>query len=83
MTAHTPFAVIVKRGRYFVVKAGEIVHGPSHRKDKAFDAKKRLEREAGMRSRTCLTCSTRFDSEGPHHRMCQSCRRRSVYDGAA
>jgi hypothetical protein len=28
--------------------------------------------------RECMTCRHRFMSEGPHHRMCDACRRASV-----
>lgn len=27
--------------------------------------------------RPCLTCGRPFDSEGPHNRMCNECRRRA------
>jgi hypothetical protein len=29
---------------------------------------------AGVRRRPCITCGTPIWSEGPHHRMCGSCR---------
>lgn len=27
-----------------------------------------------LRERKCLCCPTRFQSEGPHHRLCGACR---------
>lgn len=32
-------------------------------------------RRKGKKKRKCLTCPTEIDSEGPHHRMCDHCRR--------
>ena len=32
-------------------------------------------RRTAMKKRPCITCSAEFYSEGPHHRMCDRCRR--------
>lgn len=35
----------------------------------------KMARETKFRTRKCLRCSEMFMSEGPHNRMCPSCRR--------
>ena len=35
----------------------------------------------GPRKRPCLCCGREFTSEGPHNRMCTSCRGRSLWLG--
>lgn len=39
-----------------------------------------LQKLAMRRERPCLTCRRQFLSEGPHHRMCGTCRRGSAMD---
>ncbi len=34
--------------------------------------------KAACQERKCLTCGKPFASEGPHNRMCDSCRRKSA-----
>lgn len=48
---------------------------------KADACAERLERMARVRCRSCLTCGSKFVSEGPHNRMCPACRQQSLYDG--
>ena len=33
------------------------------------------------KKRSCMTCRTKFTSTGPHHRMCDRCRRSDHHDG--
>jgi hypothetical protein len=40
-----------------------VKHGPHSRQT-----------NASTRPRDCLRCDRRFASEGPHHRLCQTCR---------
>jgi hypothetical protein len=42
-----------------------------------------LQRHKLRRLRPCLCCRAEFESEGPHNRMCDVCRRRSAVDGDA
>jgi hypothetical protein len=35
------------------------------------------------RPRKCLKCEQLFDSEGPHNRICEDCKRQDVYSGFA
>lgn len=30
--------------------------------------------EITAKDRTCLMCSNRFESDGPHHRICPKCK---------
>jgi hypothetical protein len=34
----------------------------------------KLAKQHGFRTRKCMCCSSTFMSEGPHHRMCNTCR---------
>lgn len=83
MIAPATFDVVCKSGQYFTTSNGEVCGGAFHNRDLALSAMQRLEHEAGLQSRTCMTCDAKFQSEGAHHRMCDNCRRRSFYDGAA
>ena len=51
------------------------------RKPAAREAQERLERERARkkprRHRPCLTCGQTFLSDGPHNRMCPTCRGRA------
>ena len=40
--------------------------------------KAQREKADRSRMRKCLCCPKEFLSEGPHHRMCNSCRQRSA-----
>lgn len=37
-----------------------------------------LKQRAKTRPRACLCCGATFQSEGPHHRMCKRCRKKSA-----
>jgi len=40
----------------------------------AENALERIARKSRVRVRRCMTCAAPFESEGPHNRMCKSCR---------
>lgn len=44
------------------------------RPEQATDLIEKLNRAARKRERPCMCCGTAFDSEGPHNRMCGTCR---------
>lgn len=58
----------------FVKKDGQIFLGPFWTRDRAEEICDELERSSKHRVRPCMTCSTPFNSEGPHNRMCDHCR---------
>lgn len=43
--------------------------------DRALDHIERLYRRNRMSLRACLNCGTNFMSEGPHNRLCRTCRK--------
>lgn len=59
---------------HFVTKDGERCMGPFTSHGRALDVRDELIREARKRKRNCLTCTDEFMSEGPHNRMCDTCR---------
>ena len=60
-----------------VHKDGEKVYGAVHAKWRAEEQREKLERDARKKERSCMTCRQPFMSEGPHNRMCGTCRQRS------
>jgi tRNA(Ile2) C34 agmatinyltransferase TiaS len=62
---------------YAVYRGWARVRGPFTNKDLALSALSSMERTARLKSRACLCCGGTFDSEGPHNRMCNSCRRQT------
>jgi len=71
-------------GAYHAVFAGKTkVSGPLGSLEIATATRDRLDRERGQSRRRCMTCTKPFSSDGPHNRMCESCRQLSVHDGAA
>ena len=44
----------------------------------ALQAAQRLEHAKKLKERACITCGTRFRSEGAHNRMCPRCRTHSA-----
>lgn len=63
-------------GRGFYVLCDGRPVGPTHcRKDQAESLAARLSRAQKSRPRLCLACDRPFISEGPHNRLCTSCRR--------
>lgn len=62
-------------GRGVVVRRGDaIVAGPFHSREMAEMAIDVIERRGRQRARPCLSCGQTFMSEGPHNRMCESCK---------
>ncbi len=67
-----------KRHVYLVVDAtGRAVSQEYWEKERAEAAMERIIRAARVVTRPCLCCRTPFLSEGPHNRMCPSCRNTS------
>ncbi len=77
---------------YYIEKDGKAVRGPYDSKGYVnglladFIAADRIDakKTAKAKFRPCITCSEEFKSEGPHNRMCDTCRRTSadVFQGA-
>lgn len=55
--------------------AGLTIGQVNYRLAKAIPTKPRHRKPALMRP--CLCCQTTFNSEGPHNRLCDTCRRKS------
>lgn len=67
------------RGGWGVVDAtGALKAGPYNCEYTAIMAIARLERQVRQRRRACLCCSASFLSDGPHNRLCNSCRRQDT-----
>lgn len=56
--------------------AGRVVASLSTR-EYALNKVDELARQQRIRVRPCITCGTRFESEGAHNRMCTACRWRA------
>jgi len=82
MKAHTRFEIVRGRNAYYVLKDGKEIHGPACHV-RALEAMDRLKRDAKRQQRNCMNCASSFASEGPHNRLCSTCRSLSPYDGAA
>lgn len=61
-------------GTYYVMRDGVEVAGPYHNHGRAEERLGVLEARAAKVQRKCMTCTQPFMSEGPHNRMCKSCR---------
>jgi uncharacterized paraquat-inducible protein A len=73
------FRVEYSRGSYHVVSPeNERVAGPFTDRNRAQMACDSRQREADARAkrgpRPCLCCNQPFDSDGPHNRLCGTCR---------
>ncbi len=80
-THRTPvFSMRHSPGGYYVYHDGVLVHCPASL-ERSRSALDRLRKKARQKVRKCLTCRERFHSDGPHHRMCDACRRLNVHDG--
>jgi len=66
----------VKRWGVFAVIGGKefMVSQWFRYKHQVDRAKDRVEKQARMKDRPCITCGRTFTSEGPHNRMCNECR---------
>ena len=59
---------------YYVERDGVTAAGPFTTRWRAEDVRDDMVRKAKAKVRPCITCQTDFHSEGPHNRMCDSCR---------
>ncbi|MBP0483972.1 hypothetical protein [Sagittula salina] len=69
--------VILSSNGGYVVKdraTGKNIGEPHGSVAEAAAARRELRRRAASSPRPCITCEKAFLSEGPHHRMCASCR---------
>jgi len=57
-----------------VHKNGRPVGSVYKTEERAFAFINRLKRDENQSERPCISCQAAFKSEGPHHRMCRSCR---------
>jgi hypothetical protein len=62
---------------YAVFRGWARVRGPFNSRDIALSALTAMERADRLHPRACLCCGDTFDSEGPHNRMCNACRRQT------
>jgi len=76
------FQIVRRRNAYYVLQDGTEIHGPACHV-RALEAMERLKRGAKVQTRKCMSCASSFTSEGPHNRLCNRCRSRSIYDGSA
>lgn len=67
---------IVRRNHAYVVidEAGQPASARFHSYDRATGARDALIAQECVRERGCICCGESFASEGPHNRMCDSCR---------
>lgn len=69
------FEVRQIRGFFAVVDAtGAVVSNTYWREQDAIGAMTKLLKASRLVTRPCITCRKDFESEGPHNRMCPSCR---------
>ena len=68
------FDVVGQHGRYMILDNGEQIAGPYTYKWRAEQVSDQLEAKARRSVRRCISCSASFESDGPHHRMCDNCR---------
>lgn len=82
MATPEPLKIVHDQFGYYVRRGNETLHGPSCQ-ERAYAARDRIEKAGRTKTRRCMTCQTPFLSEGPHNRMCQSCRKIPAYQGEA
>jgi hypothetical protein len=63
--------------RWYVTRNGQIFGTPLSRQESVRRRADRLNAEARILVRSCLSCGTDFKSEGAHNRMCNPCRAKS------
>ena len=64
-----------RHDRYFAVFRGaDRVSGLFCDRARCEDRMDVIARQERVTERPCIRCRTTFRSEGPHHRMCQTCR---------
>jgi hypothetical protein len=71
---------ISKRGASFVVAddVGRFTGRMFSSRDEAERCRRALMGEPPLQVRTCMSCGKLFESDGPHNRMCRSCKRSKV-----
>lgn len=73
MSGRTVYAVIDQSGE----RVSALLHSQTQA-DTICDYRNRLAaKRARQQVRPCITCGREIHSEGPHHRMCDPCRRRA------
>ena len=73
------YRIAFRKHRWIVEDAeGKRVSGYYQHQWQAEDRCEVLERKSRARSRPCMCCGETFRSEGPHHRLCATCRRGST-----
>lgn len=78
MTKRYSVRLLRGTGLYEVVdQDGQRIGEPSSHEELIRQRRDRMQRQAEMRPRNCLTCGDTFQSEGIHNRMCDHCRGRS------
>ena len=70
----TPFSAIADK----MFRTTKAVHDKYLRLKRGAEIKRKANK-AGMDGRKCLCCGSKFKSEGPHNRMCSSCRLKSFH----
>lgn len=60
--------------QWAIFRGDQLVRLTAHH-DRALDQIETLLRRDRATQRPCLNCGTKFTSEGPHNRLCKSCRR--------
>ena len=58
-----------------VIRGDERISGFFQNHDDAARSAASKERKLRLRKRPCLCCGDTFNSEGPHNRLCNACRR--------
>lgn len=73
----------IGRNQYWVDAGdGQPMNGRYYRsidiaETRAHHAENNAARAARLRTRCCLRCRSSFESEGPHNRLCDTCRHRA------
>lgn len=66
---------------YWAVFEGSVqiswLYPHEHQARAAMESERAKDKPREIRKRPCLCCGVTIDSEGPHHRMCGSCRTQS------
>lgn len=69
---------------WVVMRDGKKLFGAVSAKWRAEEKRDQILREMQHKDRPCIRCNEVFKSEGPHNRLCKSCREyaRTVFEGA-
>lgn len=69
-----PFDVRGTDRNWAVMQGSTIIRSLNCDRDHALGVADKLTRTARITTRHCLNCVLPFQSQGPHHRLCQTCR---------